>query len=406
MGLLSNHNSAHSCPEHLYALLDLFEQEGVKRVYLHLFTDGRDSGQHDAQTFLKLLQKHLRDNQKIATIMGRYYGMDRNKVWERTEAAYNAIVSGKGKGAESAEDAIKIAYNSGESDEFISPTIIHEGGKPVGKIEDNDVIFFFNLRSDRARQLTKAFVQPNFGKDNPGAFHRQSKPKNIRFVAMTDFGPDLPDIFTAFPSRDVKNSLVQILCPRRQLYVAESEKFAHVTYFLNGGYAQHFCDEQWVKIESDHLREFEKKPEMKAKEISEYVIKAIEREEYDFIAVNFANADMVGHTGNLEAGKKAVTAIDVELGRIAAAARSHNATCVITADHGNAEEMLNAETGEVDSEHSVNQVPFVIICPEAQKKSKKLKKVLKPGKLCDVAPTILKIMNIPAPAEMTGKPLF
>ena len=406
MGLLSNHNSAHSCPEHLYALLDLFAEQGMKKVYLHLFTDGRDSGQHDAQTFLTLLKEHFHGSEKIATIMGRYYGMDRNKVWERTEAAYNAIVSSKGKKAESAEEAIKMAYNSGETDEFISPTVIVENDKPVSNIKDNDVIFFFNLRSDRARQLTKAFVQSDFGKDNPGAFHRQSKPKNIRFVAMTDFGPDLHSIITAFPSRDVKNSMVQAMCPLRQLYVAESEKFAHITYFLNGGYAQHFCDEQWVKIESDRLKDFETKPEMKAKEIADYVIKAVERGEHDFIGVNFANADMVGHTGSISAGEKAIAELDKELGRIVATAKKHKAVCVITADHGNAEEMINPKTGEVDSEHSVNPVPFIIVCSEEKKKKIKLKKNLKKGKLCDVAPTILKIMNLKQPEEMTGKALF
>jgi 2,3-bisphosphoglycerate-independent phosphoglycerate mutase len=406
MGLLSNHNSAHSCPEHLYALLDLFKQEGLKKVYLHLFTDGRDSGQHDSSSFLKLLESHLHGSEKIATIMGRYWAMDRNKVWERTEAAYNAIVSGKGKKAKDAESAIQMAYNSGESDEFISPTVITENDKPVATIKDNDVIFFFNLRSDRARQLTKSFVQNDFGKNNPGAFHRLSKPKNTRFVAMTDFGPDLPAIFTAFPSRDVHNSLVQVLCPRRQLYVAESEKFAHVTYFLNGGYAQHFCDEQWVKIESDHIKDFVNSPEMKAHEIADYVVKALERGEHDFIAVNFANADMVGHTGNLEAGKKAVAVLDDALLKIVTEVQKRNAVCFITADHGNAEEMVNPDTGETDSEHSVNPVPFVVISSPEVLKKHKLKKELKKGKLADVAPTILKFIGVTQPPEMTGKPLY
>lgn len=405
MGLLSNHNSAHSCPEHLYAMLDLFRDEGVKKVYLHLFTDGRDSGQHDALSHLKKLEAHLHGNEKIATIMGRLYAMDRNKVWERTEAAYNAIVSAKGKKADSASEAISMAYNSGESDEFISPTVIYEGKEPVATVKDNDVVFFFNLRSDRARQLTKAFVQPDFGKNNPGAFHRQAKPKNTRFVAMTDFGPDLPGIFTAFPSRDVKNSLVQMLCPKRQLYIAESEKFAHITYFLNGGYAQHFCDENWVKIESDHLKDFKGKPQMKAKEITDYLVKALDENSYEFIAVNYANADMVGHTGDLEAGKKSVSFIDDELVRVVEAVQKRNGWCVITADHGNVEAMVNTETGEVDSEHSTNPVPFILISTPGELKNHHIKKVLKRGKLCDVAPTILKILGVHQPSEMTGKSL-
>lgn len=406
MGLLSNHNSAHSCPEHLYALLDLFHTQGVKKIYLHLFTDGRDSGQHDAPEHLKRLKDRLRGNEQIASVMGRYYAMDRNKVWDRTEAAYNALVVGKGKTANDAEEAISMAYNSGESDEFISPTVIVKNKKPVGTVGDNDVIFFFNLRSDRARQLTKAFAQPDFGKNNPGAFHRQIKPKNIRFVAMTDFGPDLPGIFTAFPSRDVHNSLVQVLCPKPQLYIAESEKFAHVTYFFNGGYAQHFCNEEWVKIESDHLKEFEKRPEMKAKEIADFIIKALDRGQYEFIVANFANADMVGHTGNLKAAEVAIRTVDNALQRIIESAHKNNAICVITADHGNAEEMYDQNTGETDSEHSVNPVPLLIIAPNHEIKAKKIKKQLKAGKLCDVAPTILKLMGIKHPEEMTGKPLF
>ncbi|MFA6105417.1 MAG: 2,3-bisphosphoglycerate-independent phosphoglycerate mutase [Patescibacteria group bacterium] len=406
MGLLSNHNSAHSCPEHVYALLDLFHKEGVKKVFLHLFTDGRDSGQHDALSHLNKLEAHFHGNEKIATVMGRFYAMDRNKVWERTEAAYNAIVCGKGKMASGAEEAISMAYNSEESDEFISPTVITENNKPVATVKDNDVFFFFNLRSDRARQLTKSLVQKDFEKSNPGAFHRAHVPKNNRFVAMTDFGPDLAGIFTAFPSRDVKNSLVAVLCPKHQLYIAESEKFAHVTYFLNGGYAQHFCDEQWVKIESDHLKNFVNKPEMKSRELGSHVIKAIEKNEYEFIAVNFANADMIGHTGNLEAGKKAVRALDEVLGKIVSATIKAGAICVITADHGNAEEMINSKTGETDSEHSINPVPFIIVSDTKDFKRLKLKKNLRAGRLCDVAPTILKLMDIKAPREMTGKPLF
>lgn len=406
MGLLSNSNSAHSNPEHLYALLDFFNKEELKKVYLHLFTDGRDSGQHDALSHLKKLEEHFRGGEKIASVMGRFYAMDRNKVWDRTAAAYNALVMGKGKFADSASEAITMAYNSKESDEFISPTVILEKGKPVSTIDDNDVIFFFNLRSDRARQLTKTFVQQDFGKNNPGSFHRQYKPKNIRFVAMTDFGPDLPGIFTAFPSRDVQNSMVQVLAPRKQLYIAESEKFAHITYFLNGGYAQHFCDEEWIKIESDRIKDFEEKPEMKVQEIADFVVKSIEQDKYDFIAFNLANADMVGHTGNIEAAKKGVSELDLALQKIINATLKHQGRCFITADHGNAEEMVNKTTGETDSEHSNNLVPFVIVAADEELKKFKIKKELKKGMLADVAPTILKMMDINIPSEMTGKPLI
>ncbi len=406
MGLLSNHNSAHSCPDHLRGLLDLFFTQGIHKVYLHLFTDGRDSGQHDALKFLKKLQGTFHGYEQVATIMGRLYGMDRNKNWDRTEKAYEAIVLGEGRKAESADEALTQAYNSGESDEFIQPTIITKEGKPLATVKDNDILFFFNLRSDRTRQITKAFVQNDFEKINKGAFKRKSIPKNTRFVALTDFGPDLPGVLTAFPSRDVANSLVQVLCPRKQLYLAESEKFAHVTYFLNGGYAQHFCDEEWVKIESGKTEDFVKEPQMKAEEVADYAVKSIESGKFEFMAVNFANADMVGHTGNFEVAKKAINVLDGVLNKIVEAVLKTNNQCIITADHGNAEEMINLQTGEVDSEHSVNPVPFILVADAETIKKWKAPKKLKNGKLADVAPTILKIMGIEQPTEMTGKALF
>lgn len=408
MGLLSNHNSAHSCPEHLRALLDLFYTQGIQKVYFHLFTDGRDSGQHDAPAYLKKLEATFHGREKIATIMGRLYAMDRNKIWRRTEKAYDAIVLGEGRSAPSAAEALAVAYNSNESDEFITPTVIKENGKPVATFNDNDAMFFFNLRSDRARQLTKTFVQKDFEKINPGSFKRKEIPENIRFVALTDFGPDLPGVLTAFPSRDVPHSLVQTLCPRKQLYVAESEKFAHITYFFNGGYAQHFCDEQWVKIESNHSKDFEFHPQMKAEQVAHYIIKSLDQN-FEFIAVNFANADMLGHTGNVEAAEKGVASLDKALGELVAAALKNNAQMIITADHGNVEEMVNLNTGEVDSEHSVNPVPFFLIAPPDFYKHWHLKKgatLSKGGKLADVAPTILKIMGIKSPSLMTGKALF
>ncbi len=399
MGLLSNHNSAHSCPEHLYALLDLLHSHGIKKVYVHLFTDGRDSGQHDAATHLAKLEKHFHGTEKIATVIGRLYAMDRNKNWDRTKAAYEALVVGKGKKVDSPSEALTLSYNSGATDEFVEPTVIVKNGAPAATIKDNDSIFFFNLRSDRARQITKAFVQSNFERVNPGAFKRNNMPKNIRFVAMTDFGPDLPDVLTAFPSRDIDHGLVATLSPRRQLYIAESEKFAHVTYFLNGGYAHHLDGEEWVKIESDRVRDFEAEPGMKAKELADFIIKALENKNFEFIAVNFANADMVGHTGNFVAGQKALSILDTQLNRIVEAMIKHNAQAILTADHGNAEEMLNLKTGEIDSEHSIYPVPCVLI-----NYSKKVR--LKKGKLANVAPTILKMMDIKKPKEMTAKPLF
>jgi len=400
MGLMSNHNSAHSCPEHLYALLDLFHREKIKKVYLHLFTDGRDSGQHDAPKHLKKLEKHLYGNEKIATIMGRFYAMDRNKTWERTKEAYEVMILGKGCAADSAEEALAQSYNRGNTDEFICPTAIIKDKKPIATIKDNDAIFFFNQRSDRARQLTKSFVQPNFKRINKGAFPRNKFPKNTRFVAMSDFGPDLPGVFTAFPSHDVENSLSQILCPKRQLYVAESEKFAHVTYFFNGGYTQHFCDENWVSIKSPNVSTYDQKPEMNAKKVADYLIGAIKSNKYEFIMTNFANPDMMGHTGNFEAAKMAISTVDKEVDRVIRSLVKHKGQAIITADHGNVEEMINLKTGEIDTEHSTNPVPFIVVNPAI-----KIKKKLSAGKLADVAPTILKMMGMKKREGMTGKAL-
>ena len=403
IGLLSNHNSAHSCPEHLYALLDYCHQEKIQKVYLHLFTDGRDSGQHDAPKHLKLLQEKFHGNEKIATILGRFYGMDRGKNWERIKKAYDALVECKScRIAESVEEALTLAYNSGETDEFILPTVIVEKNKAIAKINDNDAIFFFNLRSDRARQLTKTFVQPDFEKVNLESFRRCRVPKNIRFVAMTDFGPDLPGVLTAFPSRDILNSLTQTLCPMKQLYISETEKFAHVTYFFNGGYAKHFCDDRWIKVESKVVDSYSSCPQMSSKKMTDILIKSLEKREYDFICVNYPNPDMVGHTGDLAAGAIAVKTVDTEVDRLVKMATKKDYVVLITADHGNIESMINLKTGEVDTEHSTNPVPFIVAGKDFYKKKKQMTK----GKLADVAPTVLKLFGLNKPKEMTGKSLI
>lgn len=408
MGLLSNHNSAHSCPEHIYAVLEMLRREKIKNVYLHLFTDGRDSGQHDALHFLGELRHNMANGEKIATIMGRFYAMDRGKNWDRVRRAYEAIITGKSRKimAKSAEEAIAQAYNRGETDEFISPTVIMEdGGKPVATVKDNDIVLFANMRSDRARELTKTLVQKNFEHNGNGdVFKRTVVPKNIRFVALTDFGPDLPGVLTVFPSRDVVNSLPRVLCPARQLYIAETEKFAHVTYFFNGGYARHFCEgERWIKITSPVVMSYADCPVMSASHITDMLINVLKKSEYEFICVNYANLDMVAHTGSFEATKKAVRTVDREVERLIKVVEKIGGQMIVTADHGNAEELINLKTGEVDTEHSSNPVPFILIGKDYPKSKIKLHKN---GKLADVAPTILKMMNIVKPKEMTGRALF
>ncbi|PIY93139.1 MAG: 2,3-bisphosphoglycerate-independent phosphoglycerate mutase [Candidatus Magasanikbacteria bacterium CG_4_10_14_0_8_um_filter_32_14] len=400
MGLLTDGQSAHANSKHIYALLEFFRKQNQKEVYLHLFTDGRDSSQHGAVNFLLDLRKNMKNGEKIATVIGRFYAMDRNKMWTRTQQAYEAVVCGIGMKANSAEDAISQAYNRDETDEYILPTVIMEGGKPVATIEDNDVIFFFNARSDRARQITKAFVQKDFQKMNQGAFKRKKIPKNNRFVAMTDFGPDLPGIFTAFPSPDFKNCLAKAIGENyEQLYISETEKYAHITYFINGGYSESINGEKRQMIKSGAHYSYADKPEMHCKEITDTVLGYLEKHTYNFVTINFPNADMVGHTGNFEATKKAVTIMDSQIKRLVDYVLNKDGQIFITADHGNAERMFDEKTGEIMTSHTTNPVPFIFI-------SKDKKQKMKSGRLADVAPTILKVLNIEKPEEMTGHSLI
>ncbi|MFH1173327.1 MAG: 2,3-bisphosphoglycerate-independent phosphoglycerate mutase [bacterium] len=395
MGLLSGDQSAHVDPNHLTALLLLMRKYKLDKVFIHLFTDGRDSSRFGSPGYLELLQNQLGYNAKIASIQGRFYAMDRKKKWDRLEQAYDLIVSGHGEKAVKAEDAVTKAYNRGETDEFIAPTVIIKDGKPVATVDDHDAIIFFNLRSDRARQITKPFVQKKFKE-----FRRKKVLNDLIFVTMTDFGPDLDSILTAFPSTDLKGTLTITVDGRKQLYIAESEKYAHVTYFFNGGYANPVAGEERIRILSPDVRAYDQKPEMSAGQITETVLKKINKNDYELMVINFANPDMVGHTGNLKAGIKAVEIVDKCVGEIVKAAGKKNMAVVITSDHGNAEEMINPVTGEVDTKHSTNPVPFILV-------SDKLKnKKLSPGSLANVAPTILKIMDLPASPEMTSKPLF
>lgn len=406
MGMLSNGQSAHSDPDHLLALLIWARLKKIKNVYLHLFTDGRDSPPHSALKLVEAIMRDLRNKEErgkrsgewIATIIGRFYAMDRKKDWLRTELAYDAMTLGKGLYAKSPQAAITQAYNRGESDEFIPPYVMKRNGQPVGKIKDGDAIIFFNLRSDRARQMAKPFVQENFTKENAGSFKRKKVLKNIVFVALTDFGPDLDLILTAYPSPDLSGTLPMVLDGRKQLYVAEKEKYAHVTYFFNGGFADPVASEDRVLIPSPNVASYDLKPEMSVFKITSRVLKELPK--YQFIAINFANPDMVGHTGNLKACIKAIEAVDKCLGKVKARVLKKNGTLVVTADHGNAEKMIDLKTGEMYTEHTSNPVPFILI--EPRKKNRQLKR----GQLGDVAPTVLKLMGIGKSKEMTGKTLF
>lgn len=403
LALLTHEHSVHTTPEHLYAMLEYLRRHQQKEVYLHLITDGRDSSPHGAATFLHELRGHLLGHEKIATIMGRFYAMDRNRIWSRTKRGYEAMVLGKGCAAASAEEALEQAYNRGETDEYVCPSIIIEKGKkPVATINDNDVVFFVNARSDRARQITKAFVQSDFQKKNSGAFMRQKLPKNIRFVAMTDFGPDLPGVFTAFHTPDVPNSLAKAIGNAyRQLYISESEKYAHVTYFINGGYADPINGEERFVIHSSPVKSYAEEPGMHAKPMTDLVLDHIQKDRYNFITVNFPNADMVGHTGNFAAAQTAIRAVDEQVKRLVETVLKRQGQLVIVGDHGNAEAMIDPKTKEILTEHTSNPVPGIVIS-----KAAKGQRLRSGGKLADVAPTLLKMMEIKKPKEMTGRSLL
>ncbi|MFA5052357.1 MAG: 2,3-bisphosphoglycerate-independent phosphoglycerate mutase [Patescibacteria group bacterium] len=392
MGLLTEEQSAHADPDHLLALVTLCKLHHISPLYLHLFTDGRDSFQYLAPQLLTRVEKSLQNGEKIATIAGRFYAMDRIHKWERTKLVYDALVLGTGHETHTAQEAILQAYNRHENDEYIKPTVINPPGGS-GRIDSNDAIIFFNLRSDRVRQLTKAFVQPLFE-----GFKREKVLSNICFVTLTDFGPDLPSVLSAFPSRMVIDTLPFALKGLRQMYVAETEKYAHVTYFFNGGYAQPVAGEDRIIIKSPQVHTYNEAPAMSSGKITSIVLNALQKKTHDFIVMNFANPDMVGHTGDLAACIKAVESVDVCLGKLLKKVLKMDATMIITADHGNIEEVKEVSSGQINTSHSGYPVPFIVI----NKKIPRSMKVFK-GVLADIAPTILSIMGIPKPHIMGNK---
>lgn len=399
MGMMSNGMSAHSDPDHLLALLTL-ARVYKQKVYLHLFTDGRDSPKYTALKLVKNIEFVLQDNGQVCTIAGRFYAMDRKKKWDRTEKTYNALVSGEGLTAESPYEAITEVYNKGEYDEFIEPYVITYEGKPTPRIGDNDAVIFFNLRSDRARQLTKAFVQKDFNSLNLNSFKRKKVLKNLKFVAMTDFGPDLGEVLGAFPGIDLRATLPMQLSDIKQLYLAETEKYAHVSYFFNGGYSGKVDNEDHYIVPSPDVKSYDETPGMSSADLAKYAIDSLNKKRYDFVVLNFAAPDMIGHTGNLQAAIKTCELMDGYLEKIVKAYLYKKGTVLITADHGNIEEMINLKTGEIDTEHSINKAPFILV-------SEKLKKIkLNSGVLADIAPTILELMGKEKPQEMTGKSLI
>ncbi len=389
-GLLSD-GGVHSHISHLYALLELAKKHGIKKAYVHAFLDGRDVPPKSALTYIKDAQKKMKGlGGEFATIMGRYYAMDRDKRWERVEKAYDAMTSGKGITAETAALAVENAYAQGETDEFVNPTVIVKKGKPVALISDNDSVIFFNFRSDRAREITRAFINHDF-KD----FKRNSYLRT-HFMCLTQYDETF-DVPIAFPPESLKNILADVLSQHklRQLRIAETEKYAHVTFFFNGGKEKPVEGEDRLLIPSPKVATYDQQPEMSTYLVTDEVVKAIASGKYDVVILNYANLDMVGHTGVFDAAVKAVEAIDKCVGRVFDAVNAANGLLIITADHGNAEQML--DDGEPHTAHTSDPVPF-LFCEDGIK--------LKNGMLADVAPTLLDVLGIGKPDEMTGRSLI
>jgi 2,3-bisphosphoglycerate-independent phosphoglycerate mutase len=396
LGLVSD-GGVHSHNTHLCALLALAKKKGLKRVYIHAFLDGRDTPPRSAAAFLAELEKEIAriGVGRIVLISGRYYAMDRDKRWDRVRQAYDAISLGTGIPADGAADAIEAAYKAGENDEFVKPrNIFTPGEKPV-VIEDGDSVVFFNFRPDRARELTRCFVDPRFN-----AFPREKSYDNLFFVTMTSYDAEMPRVETAYPPQTLKNTLGEYLSGLglSQLRIAETEKYAHVTFFFNGGVEQPNAGEDRVLIDSPKVATYDLQPEMSAYPVTDETIARIESGKYDLIVLNFANCDMVGHTGIAEAATKAVEAVDACVGRIEKAVAAQGGQILLAADHGNAERMTD-DDGTPFTAHTTNPVPLALI-------AKKAPALLPGGRLCDLAPTLLDLMGLPQPAEMTGRSLI
>lgn len=397
MGLLSDGQSGHADPDHLLALITLARLNKVKKTYLHLFCDGRDSSPHLSLKLVEALERSLH-GEKIATLMGRFYAMDRKKNWKRTELAYNAMVLGEGLHAQSPQAAITESYNRGETDEYIPPYVMTSKNKIIATIQENDAVIFFNMRSDRARQITKAFVQKNFEKMNLKSFKRKKSFHNLFFAAMTNFGPDLGSVATAYPNEPLEDTLPMLLSSYRQIYITEAEKYAHMTYFFNGGYSDPVANEVRVRIPSPNVKYYAHTPKMSVGKVLQSAIKSLDS--YDFIAVNFSSPDMIGHTGNLRAGIKAIEFVDVCIEKLSSEVLKRNGILIITGDHGNAEIMISPKTGEIYTRHTANLVPFAIVSRYNIACTKNI------GSLRDIAPTVLKIFGIPKPKIYTGNSLI
>lgn len=395
MGLLSD-GGVHSHNRHLYALLEMAKRRDFEDVYIHCFLDGRDTPPASAEGYIAELEEKIKEKGigRIATISGRYYSMDRDKRWERIQRTYDALVFGKGDFAREPIPAIEQSYQKEVFDEFVEPIVIGSEEQPTAKIEENDSVIFFNFRPDRARQITRTLVDPEFNEF-------ETKKMNLYFVCFTSYDDTMPNVHIAFEKEQLKNTFGEVLSNLglKQLRIAETEKYAHVTFFFNGGEEKQYEGEDRILVPSPKVATYDLQPEMSAYEVTDKVVEAINLEKYDSIILNFANPDMVGHTGSLTAAISAVEAIDKCVGKIVKAINSKKGTLLITADHGNCEQMIDYTTGEPHTAHTTNPVPLILVTDKNNVK-------LKSGKLADLTPTMLDFMGIEKPKEMTGESLL
>ncbi len=397
MGLLSD-GGVHSHQRHLYALLKMARENHVKEVFVHVFTDGRDTAPTNGAEYIAALQKQMREFGvgKIASVSGRYYAMDRDNRWQRTQKAYDAIVNGEGIKADDPIAAVKHSYNQGVTDEFVVPVVItDERGEPTATIRSDDAVMFFNFRADRARQMTRALTQADLD-----AFPRRGFPDKLHYLSMTRYEKSFTNPHV-FPPQSLTHILASVMAELnlKNLRVAETEKYAHVTYFFNGGVEKAYPGEDRILVPSPKVATYDLQPEMSAQGVMDTVVKAVNEGSRDVIIVNFANADMVGHSGKLEATVKAVETVDACLGEIYKAVRAAGGVMLVTADHGNAELMVDPKTGGPHTAHTTNPVPLILI---AEKLPQRLREG---GALGDISPTLLGILGVPQPKEMTGHDL-
>ena len=396
LGLVSD-GGVHSHIRHLYGLLEMAKRRDFEDVYVHCFLDGRDTPPASAESYIIKLQDKMKEKGvgKIASISGRFYAMDRDKRWQRVQKCYDALVNGEGIKANSAVKAIEDSYQKEVFDEFVEPTVICNNEEPIAKIEENDSVIFFNFRPDRAREITRAIVDKDFNEF-------ETKKMNVYFVCFTNYDETMPNVHIAFKKETLHNTFGEVVSKAglTQLRIAETEKYAHVTFFFNGGEEKQYKGEDRILVPSPKVETYDQKPEMSAYEVTDKVVEALEQDKYDVVILNFANTDMVGHTGSLPAAIKAVEAVDECVGRIVKVIEEKKGNLIITADHGNAEQMIDYKTGEPHTAHTTNPVPIILITSNPELKLKDN------GKLADLAPTMLDLMGIEKPEEMTGESLL